>query len=96
MGSWVLNESGLSYWLLNLAIVQWIGRLSYSLYIWQQIALIPAGADVFLDRWPWAQWAGRFPQNLFFVFALALLSYYFLEQPMLRLKSHFAKIPADR
>ncbi|HEX3799557.1 MAG TPA: acyltransferase [Verrucomicrobiae bacterium] len=94
MGSWVLNQNGVSYWLLNLAFVQWIGRLSYSLYIWQQIALIPHTANTFPDQWSLAQWATTFPQNLGFVFLLAMLSYYCLEQPMLRLKAHFAKIPA--
>ncbi len=60
--------------LLNQRHVAFLGTLSYSVYIWQQL---------FLDRHTDA-WYARFPQNILFVLAAALLSYHLVEQPVLR------------
>ena len=64
---------------LNLRIVNYIGILSYSLYLWQQLFLLGKG-----------YWAMQFPQNLFFVFATAMFSYHFIEKPFLKLKERFS------
>lgn len=61
---------------LNWRPVVFVGVLSYSLYIWQQL---------FLNRESGA-WMNAFPQNLCFVFAAALTSYYLLEKPFLGLR----------
>jgi peptidoglycan/LPS O-acetylase OafA/YrhL len=62
--------------LLNLKPIAFVGVLSYSLYLWQQL---------FLDRTSSA-WATAFPQNLAFAVAAALGSYLLLEKPMVALR----------
>ena len=60
---------------LNTRPVTYVGRLSYSLYLWQQPFLIRHGND---------GWPQPFPINLLLVAAAALLSYYLVERPALR------------
>jgi peptidoglycan/LPS O-acetylase OafA/YrhL len=62
--------------ILNCRPVAFIGVLSYSLYVWQQL---------FLDRHTIA-WRTAFPQNILLVLAVALLSYFALEKPLLELR----------
>ncbi len=62
--------------LLNLAPLRFVGVLSYSLYLWQQL---------FLNRHS-PSWVAAFPVNLLFAFGLAIGSYYIVERPFLRLK----------
>ena len=92
IGSFVTHRSGWAYWALNLPVVQWVGRLSYSLYIWQQLVLVPVGTPVFPGHWSGAAWCTRFPQNLGVVVALACLSYYWLEKPLLAWRSRLATV----
>jgi peptidoglycan/LPS O-acetylase OafA/YrhL len=56
--------------------LRWIGSISYSLYLWQQVFLLP-GWDraAGWQRWPW---------NIAGLFAAAALSYYVVERPLLR------------
>jgi peptidoglycan/LPS O-acetylase OafA/YrhL len=65
--------------LLDLPVLKWIGHLSYSLYVWQQLWLVfpdvPTAFGVFQ----------RLPLNVLCVFASASLSYYFIEKPMVNL-----------
>jgi peptidoglycan/LPS O-acetylase OafA/YrhL len=56
--------------------VAFVGVLSYSLYLWQQL---------FLNRNSTA-WVNAFPQNLVFAVAAALGSYFLLEKPLLKLR----------
>lgn len=69
-GGWLLR-------LLGLGPVVWIGRLSYSLYLWQQL---------FCGVVTGAAWE-RFPVNVIATFAAAAASFYGLEQPALRLRA---------
>jgi peptidoglycan/LPS O-acetylase OafA/YrhL len=62
---------------LNWRPVAFVGVLSYSLYLWQQL---------YLNRHSSA-WMNAFPQNLVFAVAAALGSYLLLEKPLLRLRS---------
>lgn len=62
--------------LLNSAPFVFVGVLSYSLYVWQQL---------FLNR-DSSAWPTRFPQNLVLAFCTALLCHYFIEKPFLRLR----------
>jgi peptidoglycan/LPS O-acetylase OafA/YrhL len=61
--------------ILETSVLRWIGRLSYSLYLWQQIFL------------PSPDWVSRpsviqtFPLNIGLVFLLAYLSYRLVERP---------------
>ena len=61
---------------LNWKSIEFVGVLSYSLYLWQQL---------FLNRESTA-WMNAFPQNLMFAVAAALASYLLLEKPLLRLR----------
>ena len=65
--------------LLELPALRWIGRLSYSLYIWQQVFL---GFGVVYR--PFGIFS-RFPVNLASTVLVASASYYLLEKPMMRL-----------
>jgi peptidoglycan/LPS O-acetylase OafA/YrhL len=73
------------YSLLNSPLMVWVGAVSYSLYLWQQ---------VFLNRWSTAPWTA-FPLNLVLAFLLAAASYYMVEQPFLKLRGRFspARVP---
>lgn len=62
--------------LLNLKPVVFVGALSYSLYLWQQL---------FLDRNS-SGWHAAFPQNVALAALAALLSYSMLEQPLMALR----------
>ena len=62
--------------LLNWNPLAFVGVLSYSLYLWQQL---------FLDRAS-STWMNAFPQNLAFSITAALASYFLLEKPLLGLR----------
>jgi peptidoglycan/LPS O-acetylase OafA/YrhL len=66
---------------LNFRPVVYVGVLSYSLYVWQQIFL-----NIFST-----QWVNRFPQNLLFAFAAAAVSYHFIETPFLKLRERISE-----
>lgn len=65
---------------LNHWALVWIGTLSYSLYLWQMPFANP---DV-------ESWATTFPQNLVLAFLAAIVSFYAVEQPVLRLRERRA------
>ena len=58
----------------------WIGTLSYSLYLWQQI---------FINRHS-DSWVSRFPLYLPLVLGTAMLSFYLVERPCLRLRARIS------
>lgn len=60
------------YGILNVKPVVWLGKISYSLYLWQQLFIFGRHAR------PW--------YGVFFAVGLASASYYLVEQPMLRLR----------
>jgi peptidoglycan/LPS O-acetylase OafA/YrhL len=64
---------------LEFPALRWIGRLSYSLYIWQQFFIFP----VLVPNSPVAV-LQRVPLNIGLAFLLATLSYYFVEKPAIR------------
>lgn len=66
---------------LNTAVVVWIGALSYSLYLWQMPFSDP---DV-------RSWATTFPQNLVLALLAAVISFYLVEQPALRIRARRAR-----
>jgi peptidoglycan/LPS O-acetylase OafA/YrhL len=63
--------------LLDLAPLRWLGALSYSIYIWQELWLVFPGVPSGLRSFQF------FPWNLLCAFACAILSYYFIEKPMI-------------
>jgi len=84
----IYGPPGLWNRLLNLRVLDYIGVLSYSIYLWQQLFLSGGTA-----------WFTQFPQNLFLIAVTAMFSYHFIEKPFLRLKSRFTvskpALPAD-
>jgi peptidoglycan/LPS O-acetylase OafA/YrhL len=63
--------------------IKWLGRLSYSLYLWQQIFLGSFGTQ------PWQ----RFPVNIILAMLAAVVSYYVVEMPFLRLRGRLLSPP---
>jgi peptidoglycan/LPS O-acetylase OafA/YrhL len=60
------------YWILNVGPVAWLGKISYSLYLWQQLFVFGERAR------PW--------YFVLFAVAAACASYYLVERPMLRFR----------
>ncbi len=79
----VHQRSGLLFGLLNFGPLMYVGTLSYSLYLWQQIFLFPASGNI--------AWFQTFPLNLGLAFVAAIFSHYLIENPFLRIKSKFGK-----
>lgn len=73
-----------NYWysLLNTKAFDYIGKLSYSLYLWQQFFVMN-------DK---KIWVTQFPQNIVFICGASLFSYYCVEKPFLKLKARFANV----
>jgi peptidoglycan/LPS O-acetylase OafA/YrhL len=65
---------------LEAPMLRWMGRRSYSLYLWQQLFL-PESAFVARDM----AWLQVWPLNLLAVFACAMISYRLIERPMIRM-----------
>lgn len=72
------------YPLLNLPAVRWLGLMSYSLYIWQQ--LFCTRPEVF--GWEAAWWLS-FPTWIPVALLVAIVSYYALERPLLVWRSRW-------
>jgi peptidoglycan/LPS O-acetylase OafA/YrhL len=68
------------------SILEWkplnyIGKISYGLYIYQGLFLrSKPGGELFVQQ---------FPQNILFAFMAAMISYHFIEKKFLKLKSRF-------
>jgi peptidoglycan/LPS O-acetylase OafA/YrhL len=66
----------------------WIGRMSYSIYLWQQIFLTPAWTHPRLPiDWP-------IPIRLAAVMLAATASYYFVEKPCIQMGRRLAAMPS--
>jgi peptidoglycan/LPS O-acetylase OafA/YrhL len=74
-------------WVVSRALewtpMRWVGRISYGLYLWQQIFLIPG------EMHPTHAWQ-RWPWNLLATFLVAGVSYYAIERPLLRVGRRLA------
>lgn len=79
----VLSPGGIFARFLELGLMRWMGRLSYSLYLWQQM--------FFSGHYyaPLGIWQG-FPARWILLFACAATSYYLVERPMMRLGRRLA------
>lgn len=76
----VLKPESLGTGLLEWRPLRWIGRISYSLYLWQEL--------FFTQRFYLWRPLGRletWPLNLLLTFLTATLSYYVVERPLVRL-----------
>jgi peptidoglycan/LPS O-acetylase OafA/YrhL len=81
--STVLHPESIISRFLELSFLRLIGRISYSIYLWQQLFCVfhlpnpPAGRPL--------DWLQHHPQNYLAPFLLALVSYFFIEKPFIRL-----------
>lgn len=78
----VASIEGAGLWVsfLNSSVMNAIGKLSYSLYLWQQFFLSPKFRTSFDLPWRWLMLA-----------VAAILSYNLIEKPFLKLKTAFQK-----
>jgi peptidoglycan/LPS O-acetylase OafA/YrhL len=79
--STILNPENLLSKFLELRPIRFIGKLSYSLYIWHVLFLFP-------HSYPDPEWLSHLkhpPINIVIIFSLSLASYYLIELPMVRL-----------
>lgn len=74
--------------LLESGAMKWIGRLSYSLYLWQQLFSVPAGRSTFSIL-------QRPPLGTAMIFLCAWLSYRWIERPFIRWGHHLAPPPTE-
>jgi peptidoglycan/LPS O-acetylase OafA/YrhL len=72
--------------ILNAAPLVFVGLISYSLYLWQQVFLNRESASIF----------SAFPLNLILAVSAALASYYIVERPSLRFRRWLEKRDARR
>jgi peptidoglycan/LPS O-acetylase OafA/YrhL len=68
--------------ILNVSPMIWIGRLSYSLYLWQQLTCFVR---------PTGWWLNGFPQCVLFCVVAAMASYFLIEQPSLKLRDRLMR-----
>lgn len=76
----VRNIDGAIGRLLNWRPIVYLGVLSYSLYLWQNVFLNP----------DWVAWPTRLPLNLLLALLMAVASYNLVERPFLGLKQRIA------
>ena len=85
--STVLHPKALPGTILELRPLRWVGRISYSLYLWQQLFFgsgIVAGPARFA-------WLRHTPYNLLALLGCATFSYYVVERPLVKLGYNFAQ-----
>ena len=77
-------RNGFAYSILNQKLVIWLGTISYSVYIWQQ--LFTAAPHSWLGNPPWF---AHFPLSVFLSIFAGWLSFSLIEQPLQRLRHHW-------
>jgi peptidoglycan/LPS O-acetylase OafA/YrhL len=77
----MLRPRGLVARFLELAPLRYIGRLSYSLYLWQQLFFVSHYGSVSSGMSMVQHW----PLSLALTIGMAMLSYYCVEQPCIRI-----------
>jgi peptidoglycan/LPS O-acetylase OafA/YrhL len=82
----VLHPAGYMGRFLETGVMRWVGRVSYSLYLWQQLFLVGAQAAHPLPL----GLLQSLPLNLAALLACAALSYYAIERPMIRVGHRLA------
>ncbi len=85
----VTNQTSLLKRFFELKPLVFIGRISYGLYLWHYIIF------KYLTDYLHLSWAEVFIIGGGIALVITLLSYYFIEQPILSLKSKFS-VPAPR
>ncbi|MDB5913646.1 MAG: acyltransferase 3 [Ramlibacter sp.] len=80
--NWALSR------LLELAPLRFVGRISFSLYLWQQLFLVAARSETGAGALSHLQ---TFPFNIAAAFGCAVVSYYLVERPCIRWGHHLAR-----
>jgi peptidoglycan/LPS O-acetylase OafA/YrhL len=81
----ILHPGSLLGLILEWSWLRWLGRLSYSLYLWQQLFFVSSQG-----RLDWMGWLQQWPGNFFAALACAAVSYYLVERPCLKLGHRLA------
>lgn len=68
--------------------ITFLGKVSYSLYLWQQLFIVTKVPDWGFVRQPFV--------DVIFTFACALLSWYLIERPFLRLKAGWSGVEPQK
>ena len=90
IASTLMVHEGLVYKWLKFRPLVWIGTISYSLYIWQQLFLLHPPGNISLAVFSVA------PLNIISAFAIASCSYYLIERPIIRLAHRWSnRSPAN-
>ncbi len=76
-------KNNIMFVFLNNPVINFVGKLSYSLYLWQQIFFCKE-----------LHFFSSFPINLVFILIAACMSYYFIEKPFLKLKVKYERVPS--
>ncbi len=86
----ILHLDGISYKILNTKILISIGIISYSLYIWHNLLILPRDYKVeVLPRLP-------VPFNFLLTFIVSYFSYYYFEKHFLKLKKNLNKARVNK
>jgi len=80
----VLHPTGTLGRLLESRALRWIGRLSYSLYLWEFFFVYYPGVPTTLGVWQ------TFPVNVIAATVCAMASYYLVERPLIRVGHRLA------
>lgn len=86
-----LNNSSVISKMLEIGLIKTIGKLSYSLYLWQQLFLVWN-----VDKISSFMLLQSFPLNLLAAFACAIMSYFLIEKPLINFGHKLAKKRYDR
>ncbi len=78
--STVLHPESYISRLLEWSPLRFIGRISYSLYLWQQVVFVVAHSAAGTPLY----WVDMAPVNYLLILAAALMSFYLIEKPMIR------------
>jgi peptidoglycan/LPS O-acetylase OafA/YrhL len=80
---WLVNNNSHSLiGILDISVLKFIGKLSYSLYLWQELFLMGAVPGKEL-------WVQKFPQNIICSFGMAAFSYFIIERRFLKIKNKY-------
>jgi peptidoglycan/LPS O-acetylase OafA/YrhL len=78
----VVNSDGFAGKILNARPLVYIGKMSYSIYLWQQLFLNPYSSS----------WITSFPVNLVFVGIVSFLSFQVIEKPSLEMRKILERV----
>jgi peptidoglycan/LPS O-acetylase OafA/YrhL len=86
----MLHPKSVAGWLLELAPLRFLGRISYSLYLWQMVFFVHH-FQLTPPRWRALEYIQDSLLRYVALFATAIASYYLVERPMMALGHRLAK-----